>query len=133
MNRTRSSLILLAVLLASVLVMAGDKNKKNAKDSDASANLSFTVARETSGKPVKYAAIVLHAVEKSGKQGNGGLNLKTNEEGKASIAGIPYGTVRIQVIAKGFQTYGEDIQVSQPEMDITIKLKPPAEQYTIYK
>ena len=42
-------------------------------------------------------------------------------------------TVRLQIIAKGFQTYGEDYKIDKPEMAIEIKMKRPGEQYSVYK
>jgi len=132
MKRSFLALTVLAVLMTTLLTVADDK--KNQKDSgDSSATLSFVVTKDANGKPVKYASVVLHTVDKEGRQGKGGLNLKTSEEGKASVPGVPFGRVRIQVIAKGFQTYGEDIEVTQAEQEIVIKMKPPAEQYSIYK
>ena len=59
--------------------------------------------------------------------------LKTDADGKANYDGLPYGKIRIQVIARGFQTYGEDYDVNQQSMEFTIKMKPPQEQYSIYK
>jgi hypothetical protein len=59
--------------------------------------------------------------------------LKTNTEGKTSFDGVPYGPLRIQVLAQGFQTFGEDYDVNKPEMEITIKLKRPQGQYSIYE
>ena len=59
--------------------------------------------------------------------------LKTNNEGKAEFEGIPYGKLRIQAIAKGLQTYGEDFDISQPSHQFTIKMNPPQDQYSIYK
>jgi hypothetical protein len=37
------------------------------------------------------------------------------------------------VIAKGFQTYGEDFKVDKNEIAIEAKMKRPGEQYSIYK
>ncbi len=133
MKRNRARLVLLALLFTSVLAVAGDKKDKEKKDEGGAADMSFLVVKDTNGKPVKYASVILHSVDKNGKQSNGGLQLKTSEEGKTAVPNIPYGKVRIQVIAKGFQTYGQDYDVNQPNMEITIKLKPPADQYTIYK
>ena len=59
--------------------------------------------------------------------------MKTSPEGKASYDGVPYGKLRVQVLARGFQTYGDDYEVHEPSMDITIKLKRPAKQYSIYE
>jgi hypothetical protein len=75
----------------------------------------------------------LHPVTKKGKQSRGGLELKTNNEGRANIDGIPYGPLRIQVLAPGFQTFGEDYQIDKAEIEITVKLKRPGGQYSIYE
>jgi 5-hydroxyisourate hydrolase-like protein (transthyretin family) len=95
--------------------------------------LTVTVVRESNGKPVKNAEIVLHPVDEHGKQKAESLELKTHDDGKAETGGVPYGKLRIQVIAKGFKTYGEDYDVQQPDMQVTIKLQKPAEQFSIYK
>jgi len=95
-------------------------------------NMHFVVVRDTNGKPVRNAAVVLHPVTSKGKQGMGGLELKTDDDGKTGIDGIPYGLLRVQVLAPGFQTFGEDYQVNRADMVITIKLKRPARQYSSY-
>jgi hypothetical protein len=62
------------------------------------------------------------------------MELKTNDEGKTLIDVLPVGsTVRLQVIVRGFQTYGEDYPVDKPNMAIEIRMKRPGEQYSIYK
>jgi hypothetical protein len=71
-------------------------------------------------------------VGSSGKQERGGLELKTDLDGKSNSDGIPYGKLRVQVLASGFQTYGEDFVVDRPKMDFTIRLKRPQGQYSIY-
>lgn len=96
------------------------------------ATINVTVVRESSGKPVKNAEVVLHLV-KNGREKQEGLELKTHEDGKAGTGGIPYGTLRVQVIARGFRTYGQDFEINQPSMEITIKLQKPKSQFSIYK
>jgi protocatechuate 3,4-dioxygenase beta subunit len=118
--------MMLAVLV--LLGLAAADNK-----SAAAANLSFVVLKGDNGKPVRNAAVILHQVDSRGRQVKGGLELKTDSDGKASYAGIPYGKVRVQVIAPGFQTYGEDHDINRPEHEFVIKLRRPQEQYTIYK
>ena len=93
--------------------------------------VDFLVIKDDNGKPVRNAAVVMHPVNE-GKQSRGGLELKTDAEGKASFDGVPYGPLRIQVLAPGFQTFGEDYQIDKPEMRITVKLKRPQGQYSIY-
>jgi hypothetical protein len=47
---------------------------------------------------------------------------------------IPIGsTVRLQVIVRGFQTYGEDYEIKTANMAIEIRMKRPGEQYSIYQ
>lgn len=96
------------------------------------ANLKFIVVRDTDGKPVRNAEVVLHPVKRKGKQANGEMELKTDAEGHASIEGIPYGPLRVQVLAPHFQTFGEDYQVNKAEMEIVVKMKHPDGQYSIY-
>ena len=119
--------IALTVSIAFFLTVAGF-----AQDLD-TAVLNFQVLRDYNGKPVRNASVVMHPVQKNGKQGKGGLQIKTDAEGKASYDGAPYGKLRIQVLAQGFQTYGGDYDIDKPTMDITVKMKRPAGQYSIYE
>ena len=117
-----------AALFVSLAMLVGRAEAKSQK-----AVLNITVVREDNGKPVKNAEVVLHPVDKGGKQKQEGLELKSHDDGKAEINGIPFGKLRIQVIAPGYRTYGQDFVVNQPTMEITIKLQKPAEQFSIYK
>ena len=130
MNIQRLTLAGLFVVLLPLAVFAG---KKNASAEQKTASVNLTVVRDANGKPVKNAEVVLHLVDNHGKQKQEGLELKTHDDGKAEATGIPYGKVRIQVIAPGFKTYGEDVTVDQPNLELTIKLQKPSEQYSIYK
>jgi hypothetical protein len=96
-------------------------------------DLRFVVVRDYNGKPVRNAAVVLHPVNRKGKQARGGLELKTDGEGRTNIDGIPYGPLRVQVLAPGFQTFGEDYKIDKAEMEITVKLKRPGGQYSVYE
>ena len=96
-------------------------------------DLRFVVVRDYNGKPVRNAAVVLHPVNRKGKQARGGLELKTDGEGRTNIDGIPYGPLRVQVLAQGFQTFGEDYKIDKAEMEILVKLKRPGGQYSIYE
>ncbi len=122
--RTWRSLVILALALAALAAAGKDKP---------SAKLKVTVVKAENGKPVANAAVVLHPVDKKGNQMRGGVELKTNPEGQCSYTGLPYGKLRVQVIAHGLQTYGEDYVIDQPEKEITIKLNPPQGQVTVYK
>jgi hypothetical protein len=103
-----------------------------AEDDVPVSSLRFLVLRDHNGKPVHNAAVVLHPVNSKGKQSRGGMELKTDGEGRTSFDGIPYGMLRVQVLAQGFQTFGEDYSINKPDMLITIRLKRPQGQYSIY-
>ncbi|PYX97842.1 MAG: hypothetical protein DMG62_19325 [Acidobacteria bacterium] len=100
---------------------------------DKISHVEFLVVRSYNGKPVRNASVVVHPVNKEGKQSKTGTELKTDSDGKATLNYVPYGKMRIQAIAPGLQTYGDDIQINQPEHQITIKMNRPQEQYSIYK
>ncbi len=95
-------------------------------------NLNFVVLKDYNDKPVRNAAVVLHQVSEKGKQERGGIELKTDPDGRANYEGVPYGKVRIQVLMRGFQTYGGDYDVNQRTMEITIRMKRPEGQYSVY-
>lgn len=118
----------LLALLAFFPLASGQRNQEE----EPTAELTFLVLKDDNGKPVRNAAVIMHAVNPKGKQGRGGLELKTDAEGKASFDGIPYGKLRVQVLAQGFQTFGEDYEVDRAKMDFTIKLKRPQDQYSVY-
>jgi len=95
--------------------------------------LSFVILKDHNGKPVRNASVIMHPVKGNGKQSNTGLELKTDADGKTSFDGVPFGKLRVQVIAQGYQTFGDDYSVDKTEMEIVVKMKRPGEQYSIYK
>jgi 5-hydroxyisourate hydrolase-like protein (transthyretin family) len=123
----RNSLVIVA--LAALFVPA----LSLAKDKTPLATVNFLVVREKNGKPIRNASVVIAKIDGKGRQKQWGQELKTNGEGKTQHPAVEYGKVRIQVIATGFQTYGEDYDINQETMDIVIKLKLPQEQHSIYK
>jgi len=124
----------LGLVIGSLSSSAQDTSKRGRKykSPPPTARIEVTVLRDSSGKPIENAAVVFHPME--GEKDKGNMELKTNEEGKTVIDVLPIGdTVRMQVIAKGFQTYGQDYKIDKAEIVIEIKLKRPGEQYSIYK
>ena len=95
--------------------------------------IDINVVRASSGKPIANAAVIFHPVNENGKE-EGALELKTDLDGKTSLDVIPVGSkVRLQVIANGFQTFGNDYVADAGAKEITIKMQRPASQYSIYK
>ena len=120
-------------VLVFTLACAGSALAQRDTTEEPTAVLSFLVVKDDNGKPVRNAAVIMHPVNPHGKQGRGGLELKTDADGKTSFDGIPYGMLRVQVLASGFQTFGDDYDVNQPKMAFTVKLKRPQGQYSIYE
>ena len=100
---------------------------------DELANVNFLVLKDDNNKPVRNAAVIMHHVDKDGRQERGGLELKTDAEGKASYDAVPFGKIRIQILARGFQTYGDDVDINKSNMTVNIRLKRPQQQYSIYE
>jgi hypothetical protein len=117
-----------------MFVLAGSAlgQKDSDIDHEPTSILYFLVIKDDNGKPVRNAAVIMHAVNAKGKQERGDMELKTDLDGKTNFDGIPYGMLRVQVIATGFQTFGEDYDVEKAKTEITIKLKRPQGQYSIY-
>jgi hypothetical protein len=116
-----------------ILLLVGLVFTAAAQDDDGPmSDLKFVVVKDYNGKPVRNAAVVLHPVSRKGKQARGGLELKTDNDGRTNIDGIPYGPLRVQVLAPGYQTFGEDYKIDKPELEITVKLKRPGGQYSVY-
>ncbi len=118
----------------SLALLAQDDNThgRKYKAPPPSAHIEVTVLKDFNGKPVNDAHVIFHPTE--GDRDKGSLELKTNEDGKAVIDVIPIGdTVTLQVIADGYQTYGQSYKIDKPEMTMEIRMKRPGGQYTIYK
>src|ERR1700733_8556746 len=124
----------LAVAISGVvLVMLGVTSFLLSQDDDGpTSSVRVVVLRDADGKRGKCAQVVLHPVNRKGKS-KGEMDLKTDVDGRASLDGVPYGSVEVQVVAKGFQTFGADYEVKGPELEITVKLKHPAGQYSTYE
>src|ERR1700731_4983919 len=104
----------------STLTLRGEAVAQRDKDEEPTAILNFIVIKEDNGKPIRNAAVIMHPVSAHGKQERGGLELKTDADGRTSFDGIPYGKLRVQVLASGFQTFGEDYDIAQANMEFTV-------------
>jgi len=94
--------------------------------------------RNISGKPVDRASVVVRFVEgrsvaKFGKKIVTNWELRTNQEGVAKIPPIPQGKIRVQVIARGYQTFGQVFEVNEEEKTIEVKLNPPQTQHSEHR
>ncbi len=94
-------------------------------------HVEVTVLRSDSGKPVTDASVIFHPLVHGKDRGN--MELKTDSDGKALIDVIETGsTIRLQVIAPSYQTFGQDYKIDKSAMELTIKLNRAVHQYSIY-
>jgi hypothetical protein len=122
------------LLGASTLLHAQDQPRRGRKYTPPppTCKITVTVTKATNGKPIENAGVIFHPI-KDGKN-DGNMELKTNEDGKAVLDVVPVGdTVRLQVIAPGYQTYGADYQLESDTEEIEVKMKRPGRQYSIYE
>ncbi|OFW37631.1 MAG: hypothetical protein A3J28_07460 [Acidobacteria bacterium RIFCSPLOWO2_12_FULL_60_22] len=100
---------------------------------DETTRLTLQVLRETDKQPVADAHVVLHfKVEKLIKDKRASWEAKTNRKGVVVLPDVPLGPVKVQIIAKGYQTYGNDHELSKPDEELIILLKPPGKQVSGY-
>ena len=106
-------------------------SKKDSKPSDpTTTRLRIRVTADD--KPVGNASVYVRFPVAGGifhKDRLSELNLKTNEDGSAKVPDIPRGKILIQVVAKGWKTYGKWYEIDSEAMTVEIKLEPPAHWY----
>jgi len=115
--------LIVSALLACMLAAAAPMTKLN------------IVVTDQAGKPVDRASVVVrfvqgHSVVKLGKAVRTTFEMRTSQEGETVVPSIPQGNIRIQIIAKGYQTFGQVFEVRDSEKKIEIKLNPPQQQYS---
>lgn len=101
---------------------------------NAMTNLRVEVTNDL-GKPVDRAAVIVRfvrgrSVVKFGKKIITNYEMRTNSEGWVKIPPIPQGDILIQVIAKGYQTFGDTFEVAEEDRTIQVKVNPPQKQFT---
>jgi len=114
-----------ALLLAAVVAWSAPMTKLN------------IVVKSQGGHPVDRASVVVrfvqgHSVVKLGKAIRTTFELRTNQDGEAKIPSIPQGKIRVQVIAKGYQTFGQIFDVTEEEKTLDVTLNPPQQQYSAH-
>lgn len=117
-------------LAASLTTFGQDSNHRGRKykTPPPTSKVDVTILRNDDGKPIENASVIFQLV---GEKGN--MELKTNEDGKTVIDVLPTGSsVVLQVLAKGYQTYGAEYKIDKAQMAIELKLKRPGQQYSIY-
>jgi hypothetical protein len=126
---TRRLLVLFAVLCTVPLCAEDEK----ANDNDMT-KLRIEV-QTLGGKPIERASVLVKFVKgrsiiKLGKKQMTNWQLRTNQQGFVNVPELPQGDIQVRVIAKGYQTFGDTFEITEPEKTLTIKLNPPQPQYS---
>lgn len=127
----RFAVIAAALCLAACVAVSAQSTTRRGrkyKSPPPTSRIEVSILRHEDAKPIENAAVIFHLV---GDKGN--MELKTNDEGKTMIDVLPTGSkVLLQVIAKGYQTYGGEYNIDKANIAIEVKLKRPGQQYSIY-
>ena len=117
--------------LAVISATAQDSRGRKYKAPPDTSHIEVLVLRDNNHKPIPNAAVVFHSIKDGRDEGN--LEVKTNEEGKATIDVIPTGSsVDVQVIADGFATFANTYQVDEQSRAIEIRMLRPRAQVSTY-
>ena len=125
-----------AIIVAAVLLVATHLAGQNAEEQkyDGNTRLTLQVLNETNQEPVADAHVVVRFTEERilRRDKRVSWEAKTNRKGVLVLSDIPTGTVKVQIIAKGFQTYGDQHELAKPQEELTILLQPPKGQLSAY-
>lgn len=127
-----------AVLMLAALVWAQDKKDSQGKKPDAAvASIRVTVhVLDQTDSPVQGAGVVLRqASVETGRLGKDPfqVELHTDSKGTVAVQGFAPGVVLVQVIAHGYQTWGQAFIMKHADETVHVKLDPPQRQISIYK
>src|ERR1700693_772861 len=84
------------------------------------------------GKPVGNASVYVRFNEPGGlfhKEKLAELSFKTNQDGSVKVTDVPQGRILIQVVAKGWHTFGKWYEFNTDSETVQIKLDPPPHWY----
>jgi hypothetical protein len=114
---------LLTVLLSAAL-LAGAKETTTLR----------VLVQNEEGSPVARASLIVKTLKgKKLDKVDETFQLRTSQQGSVPLPPLKQGFALIQVIAEGYQTYGERIELSQPEQTVVVILKPPQDQFSVHK
>ena len=90
-----------------------------------------------SDAPVDHASVRVKYVygrhAKVFKQVVTSYEMRTNQDGVVKIPPIPQGKILVQVMAKGYQTFGQTYEVNETEKTVEVKLNPPQAQFSAHQ
>jgi hypothetical protein len=110
---------------------SSSQDKTGSKFSD-STTTKLRIVVTGNDKPVSNASVYVRYNEPGGllhRDKLAEMNFKTNLDGTVKVPEIPRGKILIQVIAKGWHTYGKWYEIETETETVQIKLEPPPHWY----
>jgi len=103
-------------------------------DGDKTTRLTVQVLDEATKKPIYNAHVVVRfeVDRKLRRDKRVSWESKANQRGEVVLNLIPRGTIKVQVIARGYQTYGDQHELNQPEQTVIVAMKIPSGQKSAY-
>lgn len=115
-----------------VQVQGGKEKSAEAAPADDSMTRLRLRVTNNQDKPVPNASVYIRYNESGGlfhKDHLSEMNFKTNDDGSVKVPEVPIGRVLIQIVAKGYHTYGKWYDIAKNPDPISIKLDPPPHWY----
>jgi len=96
------------------------------------------VVNNERGKPVDRASVVVkfvggRSLVKLGRKIKTSWEMRSSQEGVVEVPELPKGKVLVQVIAKGYQTFGDTFEITEDERTIEISLARPQKQFSAHE
>lgn len=92
--------------------------------------LRLKVVDEAKDRPVRNASVTVSFVAGrklvTRRKIQREWNMKTNSRGLAEFPEMPQGKIKLQIIAAGYRTHGDELEISGEEQEITVKMKRPS-------
>lgn len=123
--------------LAALAPCGGAAQQKPTPAAAAPTTIRVTVTvLDAKGRPVRGAGVVMKqdAVDRGRMPKHPfDVEIHTDDKGAATVQGFEPGIVLVQVIAHGYQTYGQAFIMRDADEAVHVKLQPPRSQITIYR
>jgi hypothetical protein len=110
---------------------SGPEGKKDPKSASATIT-KMRIVVTGDDKPVSNASVYVRYNEPGGllhHEKLAEMNFKTNLDGSVKVPEVPRGKILIQVIAKGWHTFGKWFDIDTDGQTVEIKLEPPPHWY----
>jgi len=121
------------ILLSLVLLVLVPLFSPVAQAKDETTTLRILVQNEQ-GEPVPRASLIVRELKgKKHDKVGASLQLRASQQGIAPFPPMKRGFILLQVIAEDYQTFGDKLELTEPEQTVTITLKPPQKQYSVHQ